>query len=328
MAEIEEKPQSLSAAMRRGVRRFLRHENAVLALILVAIIAILAGLTDRLTVTRGNITNVWLQSSTRGIAAMGQTFVILTAGIDLSVGGIGLVAAILGASLMTGQATVPVSAVVIMFLLGIGVGAFNGTLVSRVGMPALIVTLGVWEMTKGGGFLICRGITFRNLPEGLSFFGSGEIAGVPVPVIIFISVAVVSYFVLYHTPFGRSVYATGGNPVSAWLSGVNVKRTLFLVYVISALLGTLSGFVLMARTMTGGMNTVVNLELDSIAAVVIGGVSLAGGRGTVIGAVIGVLMLGIINNGMNVFALDPAYQSVVKGAIIVVAVAADYWRRR
>ena len=309
-------------------RRFLRHENGFLVIILVAMIIIMGVITKGLTFSRDNITNIWLQSSMRGIAAMGQLFVILTAGIDLSIGGVALTVAVLGAKLMTGQPDVSAAAIASMMIVGIGIGAFNGSLVSRIGMPALIVTLGMWQMTKGFSYLLCRGQTILNLPPPLNYFGAGIIAGVPVPVIIFISVAVVVYFVLNYTTFGRSVYAVGGNPVSAWLSGIRVNNILFAVYVVSGFLGALAGFVMMARVMIGGLTTVVGLELDAIAAVVIGGVSLMGGRGNVIGAVIGVIILGVINNGMNVFAVNPAYQDIVKGAIIIAAVAVDYIRRR
>jgi len=328
MVEIVERERSLGNRAREVGRRFIRHENGVLVLVLVVIIAALAVLTKGATLSLRNISNVWLQSSTRGIASMGQTFVILCGGIDLSVGGLGLWAAILGASLMTRQATVPVYAIVAVVALGFGIGAANGFLTSRVGIPALIVTLGMWQITTGGGYLICRGFTFRNLPEGMRFLGGGNIAGVPVPVIIFVSMAAVSYFILSYTAFGRSVYAVGGNPLSSWLSGIKVKNVQFMTYVISGFLAAFAGLVMMSRTMCGGMGTVLGLELDSIAAVCIGGISLMGGRGTVIGAVLGVMILGVVSNGMNIFALDPCYQNLVKGAIIIGAVGADYVRRR
>jgi len=324
----EARSQNVRESARDITRRFMRHENGVLVIILIVMIVVMGIITKGLTITRDNVTNIWLQSSMRGIAAIGQLFVILTAGIDLSIGGVALTVAILGAKLMTGQPTISVAAIAAMLAVGAGIGVFNGSLVSRIGMPALIVTLGMWQMTKGFSYLLCRGQTILNLPPPLNFFGAGYVAGVPVPVIIFIAVAVVAYFVLNYTSFGRSVYAVGGNPVSAWLSGIKVNNVLFAVYVIAGFLGALAGFVMMSRVMIGGLTTVVGLELDSIAAVVIGGVSLMGGRGNVIGAVIGVIILGVINNGMNVFAVSPAYQDIVKGAIIIAAVAADYVRRR
>jgi ribose/xylose/arabinose/galactoside ABC-type transport system permease subunit len=149
-----------------------------------------------------------------------------------------------------------------------------------------------------------------------------------VPVVIFIIIAVVAYLVAQYTTFGRSIYAVGGNPVSAFLSGINVRRVLFLVFIISGFLGAVAGVISMSRAMVGSMTTVIGLELDSIAASVIGGVSLMGGRGTLIGTVIGSLIIGVVNNGMSVIALSPAYQDLTKGAIIILAVAVDYIRRR
>lgn len=317
-----------SSKIGRAFLRFSRHENAVILAILLVIIVVLAIVTKGATVTRSNISNIWLQSASRGIAAIGETFCLLTGGVDLSIGGIALVAAILGASLMTGQTGFPTTAITIMLIVGCGIGAVNGLIVSRTGAPALLITLGMWQATKGLGYIICRGHTILNLPETINFFGAGNIAGVPAPVVVFIIVLALSYFVLYHTPFGRSVYASGGNPISAWLCGINVKNTRFFVYLISAFLGSLAGLIILGRTMCGGLTTVVGLELDAIAAATVGGVSLMGGIGTLFGTIIGVMIIGVVNNGMNVFAVDPAYRDVVKGTIIMAAVGVDYWRRR
>jgi len=317
-----------SVVGRRVFGHLLRHEISILAIILAGIVGVLGVLTKGLTLTPGNISNIWLQSASRGIATIGQAFVILTAGIDVSVGGLALLTAILGASLMSGQTGFPIVPIGIALLIGLGIGTLNGVLTSRIPMPALIVTLAMWQITRGFGFLICRGITIRFLPESVRVIGGGEIVGVPIPVIIFISIAVVSYFFLYYTKFGRAVYIVGGNPVSAALCGINVKNVTWSVYIISGFLAALAGLIIMSRVMSAGMSTVLGLELDSIAAVCIGGISLMGGRGNLIGAVIGVLIIGVINNGMNVFVLDPAYQGIVKGWVLITAVAIDYYRRR
>jgi ribose/xylose/arabinose/galactoside ABC-type transport system permease subunit len=234
----------------------------------------------------------------------------------------------LGAYSMTGQPAVPVWVLPTVLLIAASVGTFNGGLVSRVGVPALIVTLAMWRIAQGISYAICHGLTIGNLPDGINFIGSGYIASVPVPVVIFILVIVVAYFVLNHTNFGRQVYAVGGNRVSAWLSGINVKNIELSVYIISGFLAGVAGLVTMARVMSASMVTTTGLELDSITAVVIGGVSLMGGKGSIIGVVIGSLILGVIRNGMNIFAIDPAYQDMVKGGIILGAVVADYTRRR
>ena len=336
MVEIERKSKGRDVAFREFARRVFRHENAVLAIILVVIIAVLAVMSKGRTVSAQNVSNVVLQSSMLGIASVGQTFVILSGGIDLSLGGIGLMSAVLGGTLMTTDPTTSLlgyplaigMAIPIMLLLGTGIGSANGMAVRSIGMPPLIVTLAMLEMTTGGAYLLSHGYFITDLPRALSFFGQAEVAGIPVPTIMFIAVAAVSYFVLYYTTFGRCVYATGGNPVSAWLSGVNVKRTQFSVYAIAGFLAALSAVVAIGRTLSASMVALTGLELHSIAAVVIGGVSLMGGRGTLIGAVIGVIILGVISNGMNILAVDPAFTHVIEGGIVFAAVAVDYTRRR
>lgn len=336
MSEIEEKHIPASIKVRGIAKRLLSHENAVLILVLIALIGGLAIITKGLTANRANILNILLQSSIRGVAAVGQAFVILTAGIDLSVGGVGLFSSMLGTTLISLNPELSIvsppfsiySAIPIMLLAAFGWGTINGSLVSRVGMPPLIVTLGMWEITKGMAFEVSRGHPIRDLPESLSFFGSGIIAGIPVPVIIFITVAAVGYFVLNHTVFGKSVYAVGGNPLAAWLAGTKVRNILLSVYMIAGFLAGLCGLIMAARAMSSSMLSLRGLELDCIASVVVGGVSLAGGRGSLIGVVIGSIIIGVVNNGMATLGAGPSVQAIVKGMIIFTAVAIDYLRRR
>jgi ribose/xylose/arabinose/galactoside ABC-type transport system permease subunit len=334
MAEIVERPRS--ATLRETARRILGHENAILALVLFAIIGAMGVVTEGATISRLNASNVLLQSSTRGVNSVGQAFVILSGGIDLSIGGMAIMTAMIGGVMMTsipeynliGYPVPAYIAMAVMLLAGLGFGAISGLAVSRIGLPPLIVTLGMWQITNGIGYLLTMGHAITDLPRSFNFFGGGEIARVPVPIIIFISVSVVAYLVLYNTRFGRAVYATGGSPMSAWLSGINVKRVLFSVYAISGFLAALSGLIATARVECASLRTMVNFELDSIAAVSIGGVSLAGGRGTLIGVVIGVIIIGVVNNGLSMLGAGPAIVDISKGAIIFTAVAIDLWRRR
>ena len=249
MAEIVEKPKPLTAAAKDIAKRVFRHENAALTGVLIGLIFVIGAITRGLTLSRVNMMNILSQSSMRGIAAIGQGMVILTAGIDLSVGGNALMCSMLGAGLMTSSELniigypLPLSLTVLpVLLLGTGWGAFNGTMVSRVGIPALISTLGVWQITTGVAFWLSKGRTIAGQPEGLGWWYSGTVLGVPVPVILFAAVAVVAYFVLNHTTYGRSIYAVGGNPANAWLSGINVKNVQFSVYAISGFLAALAGF--------------------------------------------------------------------------------------
>lgn len=335
MIDNETTSEQSTVRARRIVKNIFRHENAILSIVLVVLVVAFANMTEGLSLSMSNIRNVLLQSSMRGIVSIGQLFVILTAGIDLSVGALAGLCAVLGASLLTeGPRSIvgsPVSlatAIAVMLSVGIGIGVFNGFSVSRIRMPALIVTLAVWQMANGGVFQLTQGVEISGLPNSMAFFGQESILGVPVPTIIFVVTAAAAYFVLHHTTFGHSVYAVGGNPVTAWLSGINVRNIVFMVYVISGFLAALTGLVLVSRNMSGGMWTATGLEIDCIAAVVVGGVSLGGGKGTLVGTILGVMIIGVMNNGMNLIGVAVTLQRVLRGVVIFSAVAVDYLRRR
>ena len=330
-----EQPKPYSAGIQERARSLLRHENSALFIVLLALIFGIGGMTRGGSLGLTNASNVLLQSSIRGIAAIGQAFVILTAGIDVSVGGNALFCSVLGAALLTSSERniighpLPLAlGILIVIVAGLGWGTVNSALVSRVGIPALISTLGLWQITDGAAFEVIRGFSIGDLPEHLAWWGQGTVGVVPVPVIIYVVVAIVAYYVLNYTTYGRSIYATGGNPVSAWLSGINVKQVLFSVYAISGFLAGLAAFIQLGRVMSASMMGLEGLEIDSIAAVTIGGVSLFGGRGNLIGVILGTLIIGTVNNGLSVLKAAPAAIRIVKGSIIILAVAIDTVRRR
>jgi putative xylitol transport system permease protein len=315
-------------------QRLLRHESAVLAIILAGLIAVMSVVTKGLSTSTTNMVNILIQNAPQGLASVGQAFVLLSGGIDVSVGGIATMSAVLGGALMTlsperGIVSHPFSmyrGVPMMLLAGAGWGLVNGSAVSRIGMPPLIVTLAMWQITRGVAVIVGRGTMLANFPDGLLFFGVGSIAGVPVPIIMFIVVAAIGYFVLNFTGFGRSIYAIGGNPVSAWLSGINLRRARLLVYVISGFLAALAAVLSMGRVMSASTETLKGLEIDSIAAVTVGGLSITGGKGSMIGVVLGVLIIAVVNNAMSILGANPATQGIVTGAIIFAAVAIDLKR--
>jgi ribose transport system permease protein len=328
MAEVVERRERLTA--REVARRVLAQENAVIGIALVGLIAVLGGISRGATVTRGNMANVLIQSSVRGVTAVGQAFCILTANFDLSVSGVGVMTMMLGSSMMTtewtnilGYPASPFMAIPVMLVVGACWGLLSGALVSRFNMPSLIVTFGVWQIGYGVAYYVTEGKAVTSLPESFAVYGS-----LPAGPIIFFSVAAVAYFVLTYTGFGRRVYATGGSPVSAYLSGINVKNTYLAVFAISGLCAGLAAMLMTSRAMSGSIEGLRGLELDSIASVVIGGVSLFGGRGNMIGVVLGALLIGVVNNAMSVMHMGHAGRYIVKGAIIIGAVAADILRRR
>ena len=279
-----------------------------------------------------NIINVFRQTSVNALLALGMTFVILTGGIDLSVGSVlafgGIVSASLASDAMGGSIQHPLVAASAGLLGGLVLGAMNGLFVAKWRMPAFVVTLGMLSMARGFTFIYSDGMPVPRIDEGFLVFGQGMFLGVPFPVIITAIVFAVSWIVLYKTRYGRYVYAVGGNEKSAKISGVNTRWIIFTVYVISGALSALGGIILTARTTAGLPQAGQAYELDAIAAVVIGGTSLSGGQGSLVGTLIGALLIGVINNGLDLLGVSSYFQQVIKGAIIIGAVLLDSFRKK
>ncbi len=278
-----------------------------------------------------NIINVLRQTSINGLLSIGMTFVILTGGIDLSVGSILAFCGVMGASFSSvafrGQLYPLYVALLLSILAGIVLGAVNGLFIARWKVPPFVVTLGMLSMARGFTYIYSDGMPIPNIDKSFLYIGQGVILGIPVPVIIFAIVFVIAWIVLYRTRFGRYVYAVGGNEKSARISGVNTQFIIFIVYVISGLLSALGGLILTARTTAGLPQAGQSYELDAIAAVVIGGTSLSGGQGSLVGTLFGALIIGVINNGLDLLGVSSYYQQVIKGAIIIGAVLLDSFRK-
>jgi putative xylitol transport system permease protein len=303
--------------------------NYLIYLVFIGICLILALATPNFF-TSSNLINIVRQSSYRTIVAVGMTFVILTAGIDLSVGGIIALSGVVGCMVLVH----PGLPLPLALALGIGagvaagaaLGAVNGIAITRFNLPPFIATLAIWFIAgRDGGlaFLVNNGQPVFNLPDSFLTLGGGSIAGVPVPIIFMVVAVIAGHVVLTRTRFGRYVYAVGGNEEAAWLSGINVRQVKLAVYVISGLLAGLSGMLLAARLASGDPKTGVGQELDVIAAVVVGGTSLFGGRGTILGTLVGALIIGVLNNGLNLLNISSYWQPVVKGGVILLAVLID-----
>ncbi|MBY3468699.1 ABC transporter permease [Rhizobium laguerreae] len=285
-------------------------------------------LANQYFLTWPNWLNLVRQSSINGILAIGVTFVILTKGIDLSVGSIMAIAGMMAASLVTETNE---HFVLLGILAGLAAGAalglVNGVLVAAVKVPPFVVTLGMLSVARGLTLIFSEGRPIPNLSAPFKWIGSGQVFYIPVPILILFLVFVTGWTVLNYTTFGRYVYAVGGNEKAARTSGVSTKIIVGATYVISGLLAGLAGLVLTARTTAALPQAGIGYELDAIAAVVIGGTSLAGGRGSLLGTLIGALIIGTINNGMDLMGVSSYYQQVLKGTIIVVAVIADQIRK-
>lgn len=301
---------------------------------LVALCAVLSVISDNFLSSR-NIINVLRQTSINGILAIGMTFVILTRGIDLSVGSVVALAGVVSASFATtsssgfipGAPYIAMLPLVVGVLAGTAVGSLSGLAVARFSVPAFVATLGMLSAARGLTLIYSGGRPIPALTDGYRWIGTGDIAGIPVPIVLFALVFLLSHFVLSRTRFGRHVYAVGGNPHAAKVSGLPVRRIRFAVYAISGALAGIAGMVLAARTGSALPQAGVAYELDAIAAVVIGGTSLAGGIGRVSGTVIGALLIGVMNNGLDLLGVESYYQQVIKGGLIVVAVLLDRSRQ-
>jgi ribose/xylose/arabinose/galactoside ABC-type transport system permease subunit len=271
-----------------------------------------------------NLVNVALSIAITGILAVGMTAVILTGGIDLSVGSVaalaGVVAALVAATDVSGSV-----ALASLAALGVGlaVGVFNGVMVAWFRVPPFVTTLAMLTICRGLAFVLTGGRAIGNLPTGFGLFGREHVLGVPVPVILMLVVFAAGWFVLRRMTFGRYVYAVGGNREAAFLAGVNVKGVTMLVYILNGLLVGLAGLVLASRLGAGVPNAGIQYELDVIAAVVVGGTSLNGGRGSVIATLWGAVFIGVLNNGLNLAGIDPYMQRIALGAVILLAVLAD-----
>ncbi len=288
---------------------------AILAILLVA-----ASFMSESFFTVRNLFNVLRQVAGTGIIAVGMLYVILTAGIDLSVGSIAALASVLVAWFLGQHGQV--SAVALTLLVGAGLGAFSGSLVAYLRMPAFVMTLAMMSIARGLALIVSRGqpIIVEDDPALVTVFGAGFTARVPNPVWLLVAVYVVAGVVLAFTRFGRLVKAIGSNPEAVRLSGIHVPRHLLAVYVIAGVCAAAAGVISTSRSGVGSATVGVGAELEAIAAVVIGGASLAGGRGGVVNTFIGVFVLGIINNMMNLAGVPGFYQGVVMGGIIIVAV--------
>ena len=280
-----------------------------------------------------NLINVALSIAITGILAVGMTFVILTGGIDLSIGSVlavaGIVAAICAKSFETGGVIIGIVAAVAV---GMATGLFNGLMVSRFRVPPFVVTLAILTIARGLSFILAEryagSTSVSDLPASFAFLGREKIFGLPVPVITMLIVFAVGWFVLRHTRFGRYVYAIGGNAEASYLAGVDVKSVTTWVYVLNGFLVGLAGVTLASRLGAGLANAGLQYELDVIAAVVVGGTSLSGGRGSMVLTFFGAVFIGILNNGLNLAGIDPYLQKIALGAVILIAVLVDQLTKR
>ena len=271
-----------------------------------------------------NLLNLLRQVSINGLIAFGMTFVILTGGIDLSVGSILALSSAFTAILITSGLD-PIVALIVGVLGGFLLGVFNGVLVTFGSMAPFIATLATMTIFRGLTLVITDGNPITDLGDSYLFqlFGKGYFFGIPVPAVTMIIVFIVLAIILQKTTFGRHTYAIGGNEVASKISGIKVNKVKILIYGISGLMSALAGAILTSRLNSAQPTAGTSYELDAIAAVVLGGTSLTGSKGRIVGTLIGVLIIGVLNNGLNLLGVSSFYQQVVKGIVILIAVLID-----
>lgn len=294
------------------------------ALIALILLVIVIGVISPEFRTIDNFMSLMRQSSINGFIAFGMTCVILTDAIDLSVGSVlALSTALCAAAIKSGM---PVALAMLMALvIGTALGAVSGILVTKGRLQPFIATLITMTVYRGLTQIFMNGKPISGLGDSflLKFVGRGAVFGIPVPVILFIAVFILFTFLLGKTTFGRRIYATGSNATSAKLAGVNVNRTKLIAYAISGCMATLSGLILLSRMASTQPTLGTGYELDAIAAVALGGTSMSGGRGRIWGTFVGVLIIAVLNNGLNILGVSSYYQDVIKGIVILIAVLSD-----
>lgn len=297
----------------------LRRMGPGLAVLILGIV--LSLLSDRF-LTVNNILNVLRQVSINTIIASGMTMVILTGGIDLSVGSVlALSAAIMAGLASTG--TAPLLAVLVGMLIGAGLGFLNGLVITRGNVAPFVATLATMTIARGLTLVYTNGRPITGLPDLLRNMGAGYLGPIPLPIVFMAVIVGIAYLMLHYTRFGRFLYTVGSNDESARFAGISVKWVRTAAYTLSGLAAAMAGVVLTGRLNSAQPTAGSGFELDAIAAVVLGGTSLAGGQGGVVGTVVGALIIGVLDNGLNLLNVSSFYQLVAKGAVILVAVLID-----
>jgi ribose transport system permease protein len=273
--------------------------------------------------TPDNLFNVARQVSMLGIASVGMMFVILTAGIDLSVGSVMAFVGVVCAHLMVNVGMNPVLACVICVLMSAGIGFLQGVIITKILVPPIITTMGFMTLLSGLAFIISGGLPIFGFPRWFSTLGQGYVWVIPIPVIIMIGVFALGWFILNRTYFGRYFYAIGGNEEAAKLSGIKVHLTKQMVYMLSGTFASLAAIIMLSRLNSGQPTTGKGFEFECIIAVVLGGVSIMGGSGKIFGVVIGVLIMGVLSNGLILMNVNDYVQDVVQGIVLIAAVGFD-----
>ncbi|KGQ46453.1 ribose ABC transporter permease [Gallibacterium anatis] len=311
-----------------NLKEFLIEQRSIIALLV--LIAIVSSISPNFF-TIDNLLNILRQTSVNAIIAVGMTFVILTAGIDLSVGSILALTGAVAASLVNMELSIFV-VIPLVLLFGTLLGGISGVIVAKGKVQAFIATLVTMTLLRGVTMVYTDGrpisLGFSDVADQFSFLGTGYLLGIPFPIWLMAIIFIVAWYLLKHTPIGRYIYALGGNEAATSLSGINVDKVKIFVYAVSGLLATVAGLIVTSRLSSAQPTAGVSYELDAIAAVVVGGTSLMDGKGRITGTLIGALIIGFLNNALNLLDISSYYQMIAKSIVILLAVLTDHFCSR
>ncbi|MCW9732189.1 ribose ABC transporter permease [Avibacterium sp. 20-15] len=310
------------------LKNFLIEQRSILALLV--LIAIVSSINPHFF-TMDNLLNILRQTSVNAIIAVGMTFVILTAGIDLSVGSVLALTGAIAASLVNLDLSMFI-VIPLVLLCGTVLGGISGMIIAKGKVQAFIATLVTMTLLRGVTMVYTDGrpisLGFSDVADHFSFLGTGYLFGIPFPIWLMATIFLVAWYILKHTPMGRYIYALGGNEAATRLSGINVDKVKIFVYAVSGFLATVAGLIVTSRLSSAQPTAGVSYELDAIAAVVVGGTSLMGGKGRILGTLIGALIIGFLNNALNLLDISSYYQMIAKSIVILAAVLTDHFFSR
>lgn len=319
--------------MLKAIKTYARQMHSFQSLIALAVLCIALGFLSDKFFTTDNGLNVLRQISVNVCIAVGMTLIVLTAGIDLSVGSVLALCGAITAGLLRNGIRIPsadlfigftvLGAILAGIIIGAVLGLFNGFTITKFKVPPFVATLAMLTIARGFTMLFTKGHPISNLGQDFSYIGTGWLAGIPVPVWIAAGVVLIAVFITEKTRIGRYIYAIGGNEKAAIFSGININKVKLIVYALGGALAAIGGVIVTSRLNSAQPNAGASYELDAIAAVVIGGTSLSGGKGSIWGTVLGAVIIGVLNNGLVLLNVSPFWQQVVKGGVILLAVIID-----
>ncbi len=311
-----------------AVKYFKDNIGIIIALLAMCVFLVIFPTTRSTFLTQNNVFNILRQNASNLFLATGMTMVIILGGIDLSVGSVIALSGCVAAGCVVNMGLPEVAAFLIAILIGAAVGMFNGVVICKTNIPPFIVTLASMNITKGIALVYTQGAPIRCMTDAFKFPGAGYVGPIPTPVILMLIIFVIAVMLVNRTHFGRHIYAVGGNAQAASFSGINVQKVKFWVYTFTGIMAGIAGVVIASRLYSGQPTAGDGAEMDAIAAVVVGGTSMSGGSGRLGGTLIGVLIIGVLNNGLNLMGVDSNWQYIVKGFVILLAVYVDFIRNR